>query len=128
MALLRIQREKQKDDQWSALDYIQQKSGSGALVFARSTQTPFCGCGSWLVNLTAPAEVAIHPSEENGVHGLFLMCEAIERFVAAVKTPQIECGPVQTHGGCMVVRVTLPGGELLGVRQPRHARPEQAKS
>jgi hypothetical protein len=33
----------------------------------------------WLIFALPPAEVAFHPSEEHGVHELYLMCDDIEK-------------------------------------------------
>ena len=37
--------------------------------------------GGWLIFGLPPAEVAVHPSEKNDVHELYLMCEDIETLV-----------------------------------------------
>ncbi len=74
-----------------------------------------------------PSEVAVHPAEKadrNGAHELYLMCDDVEAFVAAMKTHGIVCGQVQNQGWGLLTQVTLPGGGALGVYQPRHARPE----
>jgi len=78
----------------------------------------------WLIFGLPPAEVAVHPSDENGVHELYLMCDDVEAFVAEMKKHGIVCGPVQNQGWGLLTRVPLPGGGGLGVYQPRHARPK----
>lgn len=77
----------------------------------------------WLIFGLPPSEVAVHPSEENGVHEFFFMCEDVGAFVERMSGQGIACGPVQQMGWGMLTRVTLPGGGELGVYQPRHARP-----
>ncbi len=52
----------------------------------------------WLIFGLPPAEVAVHPGDENDVHEFYLMSDDI--------------------------KVTLPGGGKLGVYQPRHERPK----
>ena len=79
--------------------------------------------GGWLIFGLPPAEVAVHPSDENGVHELFLMCDNVEAFIAEMKVRGIVCGPVQNPRWGMLTEVMLPGGGKLGVYQPRHARP-----
>src|SRR5262245_36546814 len=79
--------------------------------------------GGWLIFGLPPAEVAVHPSDEN-VHELFLMCDDVGAFIAAMKDRGIVCGPVQNPRWGMLTEVMLPGGGKLGVYQPRHARPE----
>jgi hypothetical protein len=77
----------------------------------------------WLIFGLPPSEVAVHPSEKNGLHELYLMCADIEAFAAEMQTHGIACGPVQNQGWGLLTRLTLPGGGSLGVYQPRHARP-----
>ena len=78
----------------------------------------------WLIFGLPPAEVAVHPSEENDEHEFYLMCDDVNAFVAEMKTKKIACGEVQDMGWGVLTQLTLPGGGKLGVYQPRHARPE----
>ncbi len=80
--------------------------------------------GGWLIFGLPPAEVAVHPSDENDVHEFYLMCDDVEAFVAEMKSRGVACSPVQNPGWGLLTRVTLPGGGKLGVYQPRHARPK----
>jgi hypothetical protein len=81
----------------------------------------------WLIFGLPPAEVAVHPSEENDVHELYLMCDDIEAFVGEMLTHEIACDTVQNQGWGLLTRLTLPGGGKIGVYQPRHARPKPVK-
>ncbi len=78
----------------------------------------------WLIFGLPPAEVAVHPGDENDVHEFYLMSDDIKGFVAEMQKHKIACGPVQNQGWGMLTQVTLPGGGKLGVYQPRHARPK----
>jgi hypothetical protein len=78
----------------------------------------------WLIFGLPPAEVAVHPSEENDVHEFYLMCDDVAAFVAAMKKHNIVCEPVQDQGWGLLTQLRLPGGGKLGVYQPRHARPD----
>ena len=80
--------------------------------------------GGWLIFGLPPAEVAVHPAEENDVHEFYLMCDDVEAFMAQMRKRRIVCGPVQNQGWGLLTEVTLPGGGKLGVYQPRHARPK----
>jgi hypothetical protein len=80
--------------------------------------------GGWLIFGLPPAEVAVHPSDKNNVHELYLMCDDVEAFVAEMTKRNIACAPVQNQGWGLLTRLTLPGGGELGVYQPRHARPD----
>jgi hypothetical protein len=78
----------------------------------------------WLIFGLPPAEVAVHPSSENDVHELCLMCDDIDALVTEMKKHGIACGPVQHEGWGLLTHVVLPGGGKLGVYQPRHPRPD----
>ncbi len=79
--------------------------------------------GGWLIFGLPPAEVAVHPSEENDVHELYLMTDDVEGFVKEMHQRHVPCGPVEDQGWGLLTQVTLPGGGKLGVYQPRHDRP-----
>ena len=81
--------------------------------------------GGWLIFGLPPSEVAVHPSEKNDVHELYLMCEDVNRFVAAIEQSGLTCAPVQNQGWGLITKITLPGGGTLGVYEPRHQRPKQ---
>ena len=78
----------------------------------------------WLIFGLPPAEVAVHPSEQNDVHELYLMCDDVKAFVAEMDKHSIICDPVTDEGWGLLTRLTLPGGGKLGVYQPRHERPD----
>jgi hypothetical protein len=78
----------------------------------------------WLIFSLPPAEVAVHPADENSRHELFLMCDDIEALITDMARHAVPCGPVQLQDWGLLTYVTLPGGGNLGVYQPKHARPE----
>jgi hypothetical protein len=77
--------------------------------------------GGWLIFGLPPAEVAVHPSEENGAHELFLMCDDVKAFIADMNRRKVACTPMQTLRWGLLTQITLPGGSQLGVYQPLHA-------
>lgn len=79
--------------------------------------------GGWLIFGLPASEVAVHPSDENDVHELYLMVDDVDGFIAAMKAKKIACTPVANQGWGLLTSVALPGGGKLGVYQPRHARP-----
>ena len=82
--------------------------------------------GGWLIFGLPPSEVAVHPSEKNDLHELYLLCDDVEAFVGAMEAHEIACTPVSDQGWGLLTTPTLPGGGKLGVYEPRHARPEPA--
>lgn len=77
----------------------------------------------WLVFRLPPAELAVHPSDENDRHELYLMTDDVDALVASLGARGVETSAVSQQGWGSLVHVTLPGGGKLGVYEPRHARP-----
>ena len=77
----------------------------------------------WLIFGLPPAEVAVHPAEENGVHEFYFLCDDVQEFVAEMRKQEVICEPVEEQRYGLFTHVTLPGGGRLGVYEPRHARP-----
>ena len=77
----------------------------------------------WLIFGLPPAEVAVHPPDDNDVHEFYLMCDDVEAFVTEIARHGVTCQPLEDQGWGRLTRVVLPGGGKLGVYQPRHARP-----
>ena len=85
---------------------------------------PYVDVGhGWLIFGLPPAEVAVHPADEE-MHEFYLMCDDVNAFVAQMAKQKIACDAVATQPWGMLTRITLPGGGKLGVYQPRHARPK----
>jgi catechol 2,3-dioxygenase-like lactoylglutathione lyase family enzyme len=74
----------------------------------------------WLIFALPPAEVAIHPAEENGSHELYLMCDDLKATIKALKEKKVKCSPPVDEGWGVLARVKLPGGGDLGLYQPKH--------
>jgi hypothetical protein len=77
----------------------------------------------WLIFGLPPSEIAVHPAKKSGRQEVFLMCEDVAAFVAAMKKRKLACDPPKDQGWGVLTAVTLPGGGKLGVYEPRHARP-----
>jgi catechol 2,3-dioxygenase-like lactoylglutathione lyase family enzyme len=85
---------------------------------------PFADAGhGWLIFALPPAELAVHPSDENDTHELYLMCDDIGALVAEMKTRKIPCSALQEERWGTLTHVTLPGGGKLGIYQPKHPSP-----
>jgi hypothetical protein len=77
----------------------------------------------WLIFALPPAEVAVHPAEENDTHELYLMCDDVHAVGAALSEKKVECSAVDEQRWGSIIRMTLPGGGRLGIYQPKHASP-----
>jgi catechol 2,3-dioxygenase-like lactoylglutathione lyase family enzyme len=84
--------------------------------------------GGWLIFALPPAELAAHPSDEEGRHELYLMCDNIEATVARLEAKGVEfAAPVTDEGWGLVTAIGLPGGGSLGLYEPRHPSPVRPK-
>jgi hypothetical protein len=86
---------------------------------------PFVDVGhGWLIFALPPAEVAVHPSDENDKHELYFMCDDVHAFIATMKTRGVTCSDVHEERWGSLTHLTLPGGGAIGVYQPRHPSPK----
>ena len=76
----------------------------------------------WLLFELPPAEMAVHPSDENDRHELFLMCDDVEGAVRKLKALGAPCEPFSSQRWGKSTRIALPGGGSLGLYEPRHQR------
>jgi hypothetical protein len=77
--------------------------------------------GGWLIFALPPAEVAVHPTDGEGRHELYLMCDDIDATMAELTAKGVEVSPVSDQGWGRLTWLTLPGGGRLGLYQPQHA-------
>ena len=74
----------------------------------------------WLIFALPPAEAAFHPSDENGVHELYFMCDDLKAEIASLVEKGIACSEVQEARWGSVTKIRLPGGGEVGLYQPKH--------
>jgi catechol 2,3-dioxygenase-like lactoylglutathione lyase family enzyme len=74
----------------------------------------------WLIFRLAPAELAIHPAQDNGRHELYLMCDDVDATARDLQSKGIVCQPITDQGWGLLTSFTLPGGGAVGLYQPRH--------
>lgn len=75
----------------------------------------------WLIFALPPAEVAIHPAEENDRHELYFMCGDLKAEISALERKGVGCSDVQEARWGSIVKIRLPGGGEVGLYQPKHA-------
>ncbi len=74
----------------------------------------------WLIFALPPAEAAFHPSEENGVHELFFMCDDLKAEMASLAQKKVECSEIQEARWGSIAKMRLPGGSDISLYQPKH--------
>jgi predicted enzyme related to lactoylglutathione lyase len=80
--------------------------------------------GGWMIFALPPAELAAHPTDGDGHHELYLMCDDINTTVEELKQKGAEfTRPVTDEGWGLITSLAVPGGGELGLYQPRHPSP-----
>src|SRR5882762_5935906 len=67
-----------------------------------------------------PAEAAFHPSEKNGLHELYFMCDDLKSTMESVKGKKVKCGSVKEERWGSLTTIFLPGGGKVGLYQAKH--------
>jgi hypothetical protein len=75
----------------------------------------------WLIFALPPAELAAHPAEGEGYSELYLMCDDIGTTMDELKVKGVEfAGPVREERWGKITAIRLPGGDELGLYEPKH--------
>jgi catechol 2,3-dioxygenase-like lactoylglutathione lyase family enzyme len=74
----------------------------------------------WLLFALPPAEVAVHPAEDNDRHELYFMCDDVRAEILRLHEKGVRCSEVQEARWGSVTKIRLPGGSELGLYQPKH--------
>ena len=84
--------------------------------------------GGWLIFALPPAELAVHPSDAEPRHELYLMCEDIHTAVGELAEKGVEFATeIADERWGLTTSFHLPGGGQMGLYQPKHARPSIAR-
>ena len=82
---------------------------------------PFADAGhGWLIFALPPAEVAVHPSDENDTHELYLMCDDLAALIKSLQAKSVTCSPVEEEPWGVKTTIQLPSGGEIGLYQPKH--------
>jgi len=77
----------------------------------------------WLIFALPPAELAVHPSDGEAAHELFLMCDDLDAEITGLAAKGVTCSGVEEARWGSVTKIRLPGGGTIGLYQPRHPSP-----
>jgi hypothetical protein len=91
-------------------------------LFRDALEWPSVDAGDgWLIFAAPPAELGVHPAEDEEFHELYLMCDDIEATITELRARGIPTTrPVSDEGYGLVTALRLPSGAELGLYQPRH--------
>ena len=75
----------------------------------------------WLIFALPPAELGIHPSDEETKHELWLICDDLDATVAELRGRGIEFAgePTEEDFGSWI-GMLLPGGVEVALYEPKH--------
>jgi hypothetical protein len=74
----------------------------------------------WLIFALPPGEAAFHPSEKNGPHELYFLCDNLKLEMEALAKKGVTCSAVQEERWGSITKIGLPGGGEIGLYQPKH--------
>jgi hypothetical protein len=74
----------------------------------------------WLIFALPPAEAAFHPSDKNGLHELYLLCDDLKAEMASLAKKDVKCSEVHEERWGSITKIRLPGGGDVGLYQPKH--------
>lgn len=74
----------------------------------------------WLIFALPPAEVAVHPAEQDNRHELYFMCDDLSAEISALAQKGVHCSEIQQARWGSITKFRLPGGSDVGLYQPKH--------
>lgn len=111
-------------------------TGVHAIIFTRDAQAdravfhdvldlPSVDAGDgWLIFALPPAELAVHPTDGDSHHELYLMCDDIRATVKELSDKGVELTKeISDEGFGPMTALRLPGGSELAIYEPRHPSP-----
>jgi len=82
----------------------------------------------WPIFAAPPMELAVHPTDESPEHEIYLMCDDVRATVAMLAEKGLTSSPIADRGWGLLTAVELPGGERIGLYEPRHPSPLKQQS
>jgi predicted enzyme related to lactoylglutathione lyase len=80
--------------------------------------------GGWLIFALPPAEIAVHPTDEQPHYELYLMCDDLDATLVELRERGAEVSrPVNAESFGRLTALALPGAGELGLYQPSHPSP-----
>ena len=74
----------------------------------------------WLIFRLPPAEAALHPSDKNGPHELYFLCDDLKTEMVALARKGVTCSAVHEERWGSITRIRLASGGEIGLYQPKH--------
>lgn len=74
----------------------------------------------WLIFALPPAEVAVHGADASVSKELYLMCDDLDAEMRTLREKGVEFSDVDEPRWGSVTKFRLPGGNEIGLYQPKH--------
>jgi hypothetical protein len=62
----------------------------------------------------------LHPSDKNGPHELYFLCDNVKTEIASLAKKGVKCSEVHEERWGSITKMRLPGGGEIGLYQPKH--------
>jgi hypothetical protein len=82
----------------------------------------------WLIFALPPAELAVHPADDEFGNELYLMCDDLPSELANLAAKGVRTSAVEEVRWGSVTKIHLPGGGQIGLYQPKHPTALSARS
>jgi hypothetical protein len=87
-------------------------------------ELPFVDAGNGRFMYAAPpTELAVHDTDGEPGHELWLICDDITATVAHLQKKGVKTSEIADRGWGLVSMLELPGGDALGLYEPKHPSP-----
>src|SRR5713101_1330806 len=77
----------------------------------------------WLIFALPPAEMALHPAEDDAGHELYFMSDDLNADMSALADKNVLCSELEEARWGSVTKIQLPGGGVIRLYQPKHPSP-----
>ena len=74
----------------------------------------------WLIFALPPAELAVHPAEDNDGREFYFMWDDLRSEISRLASKGVRCSEVREARWGSIVKIALPGAGHLGLYQPKH--------
>ena len=80
--------------------------------------------GGWPIYGLPPAELAVHPTDGEPRHELYLMCSDLDATMRRLEERGVSVAEPSDEPFGRLTSIEVPGLGPLGLYEPRHPRPE----
>ena len=84
--------------------------------------------GGWPIFALPPVELAVHPTDGDAHHELYLLCDDVHATVEELQGKGVKfTRPITDQGWGLMTALELPDGRELALYESRHPRPPRPR-